>query len=315
MSQHQEPPSSYEALHIPSLKLSHHPPGTPTVTPIITIILNRPRAANAFNVEMQTSLISILPVLSADPRVKCLILTGSDPTNKIFCAGMDLSTVSYTPTRPPDSSDPDVSRDTHRDGGGQVSLAFFRCNKPVIAAMNGSGVGVGVTMTLPCAIRVTHAKAKFGFVFARRGLTLEGCSSFFLPRLIGTSRAVHLATTGGVYPATDKLLEGLFTVVEEPAGVFPKAVEIAEDVVRNCSVVSMTVMRDMIYRTPASPEEAHLNESKVIYDLFKGKDFVEGVKGFMEKREPKLEGTLPKDAPSVWPWWEDALETAKKSRL
>lgn len=306
--------ASYETLHLPAVKVSHHPPTSPAVTPIITVILDRPRAANAFNVEMQTSLVQIFNLLSTDPRVKCIILTGSDPSNKIFCAGMDLAAVSNQPVDQPLDADGPVTRDTHRDGGGRVSLAIFRCNKPVIAAMNGSGVGVGITMTLPCAIRVTHAKAKFGFVFARRGLSLEGCSSFFLPRLIGTSRAVHLATTGSVYAATDKLLEGLFTVVEEPAGVFPKAVEIAEDVVRNCSAVSTTVMRDMIYRTPTSPEEAHLNESKVIFDLFKGKDFIEGVHSFLEKREPKMEGTAPKDAPSAWPWWEDAL-TGGKARL
>lgn len=307
-------PSNYEALQIPALKLSHHPPSSPNVTPIIIVSLNRPNAANAFSVEMQTSLIKIFNLLSTDPRVKCIILTGSDPANKIFCAGMDLSAVSDKPTSQPLDADGPVTRDTHRDGGGRVSLAIFRCNKPVIAAMNGSGVGVGITMTLPCAIRVTHSKAKFGFVFARRGLSLEGCSSFFLPRLIGTSRTVHLATTGSVYPATDKLLEGLFTVVEEPTAVFPKAVEIAEDVVKNCSAVSTTVMRDMIYRTPASPEEAHLNESKVIFDLFKGKDFIEGVQSFLQKRDPKLEGTVPKDAPSAWPWWEDAL-TGGKARL
>lgn len=309
-------PSSYEALHLPALQLSHHPPSSPTVTPIITVILNRPRAANAFNIEMQTSLIHIFNLLSTDPRVKCIILTGSDPANKIFCAGMDLSAVSAKPvtvSQPLDAQGP-VTRDTHRDGGGRVSLAIFRCQKPVIAALNGSGVGVGITMTLPCAIRVTHAQAKFGFVFARRGLSLEGCSSFFLPRLVGTSRAVHLATTGAVYPATHPLLDGLFTVVDEPAGVWPQAVEIAEDVVRNCSAVSTTVMRDMIYRTPASPEEAHLNESKVIFDLFRGKDFLEGVQSFLEKRDPKMEGVVPKDAPSAWPWWEDVL-TGGKARL
>lgn len=309
--------SSYETLRIPSLQLSHNPPSSPTVTPIITVILDRPQAANAFDHIMQSSLLTIFPILSADPRVKCIILTGSDPTNKIFCAGMDLSSMpsaaSPTVSQPLDAAGPCTAA-THRDGGGQVSLAIFRCNKPVIAALNGSGVGVGITMTLPCAIRVTHARARFGFVFARRGLSLEGCSSFFLPRLLGTSRAVHLATTGALYPATDPLFDGLFTVVQDPAAVLPRAVEIAEDFVRNCSVVSATVMRDMLYRSPASPEEAHLNESRVIFDLFTGRDFVEGVRGFLEKREPEMVGTVPADAPRAWPWWKDAM-TGKRARL
>lgn len=306
-------PDSYETLSLPAVKLSHHPANTPTVTPIILVILNRPEQKNAFNGDMLVSLERAFNLLSLDPRVKCIILTGSDPTNKIFCAGMDLSwsssSSSSSSSAPPDASSLEVDRDSHRDGGGRVSLAIFGCSKPVIAAVNGSAVGVGVTMTLPCAIRITHAAAQVGFVFARRGLVMEACSSFFLPRLLGTSRAVHLVTTGAVYPAADPLLAGLFSaVVSDGRQVLPAALGLAEEVVRNCSAVSATVMRDMIYRGPGTPEEAHLLESKVLYDLFAGKDFVEGVKSFLDKREPKLEGALPRDAPSVWPWWKDALK-------
>lgn len=315
-------PDSYETISLPTVKLSHHPAGAPTVTPIILVILNRPYQKNAFNGDMIASLERAFSMLSLDPRVKCIILTGSDPTHKIFCAGMDLSWSSADPPSskqqeqqqttkktPPDASSLDVDRDSHRDGGGRVSLAIFRCSKPVIAALNGSAVGVGITMTLPCAIRVTHKNAKVGFVFARRGLVLEACSSFFLPRLLGASRAMHLVTTGAVYPVTDRLVDGLFsTVVDDGMEVLPTAIGLAEDVVKNCSAVSATVMRDMIYRGPASPEEAHLLESKVLYDLFAGKDFVEGVSSFVEKRAPKLVGALPRDAPGVWPWWEDALQ-------
>lgn len=305
-------PDSYETLSLPAVKVSHHPANAPTVTPIVKVILNRPEQKNAFNGDMIASLERVFNLLSLDPRVKCIILTGSDPTNKIFCPGMDLSwSSSSSSTTPPDASSLDVDRDSHRDGGGRVSLALFRCSKPVIAALNGSAVGVGVTMTLPCAIRVTHKSARVGFVFARRGLVMEACSSFFLPRLLGTSRAMHLVTTGAVYPATDPILDGLFTtIVEDGRDVLPAALGLAEQVVQNCSAVSATVMRDMIYRGPGSPEEAHLLESKVLYDLFGGKDFVEGVSSFMEKREPRLVGALPTDAPSVWPWWQDALRKA-----
>lgn len=319
---------SYETLSLPAVRLSHHPANSPTVTPIIVVILNRPEQKNAFNGDMIASLERAFNLLSTDPRVKCIILTGSDPSNKIFCAGMDLSwssSSSSTPTshhgpqqkpdHPPDADGP-VERDAHRDGGGRVSLAIFRCTKPVIAALNGSAVGVGVTMTLPCAIRVTHRGARVGFVFARRGLVLEACSSFFLPRLVGTSRALHLVTTGAVYPVTDPLLAGLFTtVVEDGNEVVPRALALAEEVVGQCSAVSATVMRDMIYRGPGSPEEAHLLESKVLYDLFSGRDFGEGVTSFVEKRAPRLEGRMPGDAPSVWPWWEDALKPGGKAKL
>lgn len=304
-------PESYQNISLPAVKFSHHPPTSPTVTPIILVILNRPKQKNAFNKDMMVSLERAFNLLSTDPRVKCIILTGSDPTNKIFCAGMDLSLPSAGDGSQPPDSEAQVERDTHRDGGGRASLAIFRCTKPVIAAINGSGVGVGVTMTLPCAIRVTHTGAKIGFVFGRRGLVLEACSSFFLPRLLGTSRTLHLATTGGVYPAKDPLLDGLFTLVEDPADVVPKALSIAEEVVRNCSVVSVRVMQDMIYRGGNSPEEAHLLESKVLFDMFSSRDFMEGVTSFVEKREPVLKGTIHDSAPSVWPWWEDPLKGDK----
>lgn len=196
-----------------------------------------------------------------------------------------------------------------RDGGGRVSLAIYRCRKPVIAALNGSAVGVGLTMTLPCAIRVAPEKARMGLVFARRGLVMEACSSFFLPRLVGTSRAVHLVTTGATYAAGDRLLDGLFTeLVGSGEEVLPRALGIAEGVARDCSAVSVVTMRDMIYRGPGSPEEAHLLESKVLYDLFRGEDLAEGVSSFLEKREPRFKGTMEKNAPSVYPWWEDKLK-------
>lgn len=190
-----------------------------------------------------------------------------------------------------------------------MSLAIYRCRKPVIAALNGSAVGVGLTMTLPCAVRVAPASARVGLVFARRGLVIEACSSFFLPRLVGTSRALHLVTTGATYAAGDRLLDGLFTeLVGSAAEVLPRALGIAEDVAGNCSVVSVVTMRDMIYRGPGSPEEAHLLESKVLYDMFRGGDLAEGVSSFLEKREPRFRGTMEEDAPSVYPWWEDKLK-------
>ncbi|KAI3394618.1 hypothetical protein diail_2482 [Diaporthe ilicicola] len=303
-------PDSYQALSLPAVRLSHHPPSSRSVTPIIMVILNRPAQKNAFNTDMIDSLEKAFGMLGSDPRVKCVVLTGSDPKNKIFCAGMDLSAPApRDPSEgPPDAPGP-VTRDTHRDGGGRVSLAIYRCQKPVIAALNGSAVGVGVTMTLPCHIRVASAGARVGFVFARRGLALEACSSFFLPRLVGTSRALHLVTTGATYAASDRVLDGLFTeVVADGAGVLPRALELAEGVVRDCSVVSVVTMRDMIYRGPGSPEEAHLLESKVLYDLFRGKDLAEGVKSFLEKRDPQFEGTMQDNAPSVYPWWEDKLK-------
>ena len=299
-------PESYNTFSLPDLKFSHHPASSPTVTPVILVILNRPAAKNAFTSAMEQSLVTAFNMLSADSRVRAVVLTGSDPANKTFCAGMDLTSASSKASSPlPDlpGTAEGATRDSYRDGGGRVALAIFNCQKPVVAAMNGNAVGVGATMTLPADIRVISSAARVGFVFARRGIATEACSSFFLPRLLGTSKTMHLLTTGGVFPATHDSVRPLFAEIVEPGEVVARGVAIAEEIATNCSAVSTSVMRDMIYRGGASPEEAHSLESKVLYDLFRGRDFVEGVTSFMQKRAPKFEGNLEEDAPKVWPWW------------
>ncbi|KAH6900350.1 ClpP/crotonase-like domain-containing protein [Thelonectria olida] len=286
-------PESYNTFTLPTVQFSHHPASSLTVTPVVIVKLHRPEARNAFTDELAADLIRALDTLSADPRVKAVVLTSSDATNRFFCAGMDFnSSHGIGPTR-----------DTHRDSGGQVSLAMYRCAKPVIAAINGSAVGVGITMTLPANIRVASRDAKIGFVFGRRGFIMEACSSFFLPRLVGASKALHLTTTGAVYPATHKLFSDLFSEVVAPDDVLPTALKIAEETAANVSGLASRVMKDMIYRGPGSPEEAHLLESSVFYDLFNGPDAKEGVESFLQKRLPDFKATMAKNAPASYPWW------------
>lgn len=259
---------------------------------------------------MASSLVTAYDLLSVDPRVKAIVVTGH---GKIFCAGADLSTgLSYKG---------DTAR-THRDGGGMVALAVHRCLKPVIAAMNGSAVGVGVTMTLPCNIRVVSEKAKIGFVFARRGIVMEAASSFFLPRLIGYSSAMHLITTGSLYPSTHPLLADLFTEIVPEPQVLPRALELAVDIAKNTSAVSTHLMKDMMWRNPGTAEATHLLDSRILIELFGGKDKLEGVSSFLEKREPRFEGNMLEHAPGAWPWWEpvdirapDVGKEVKKSKL
>lgn len=188
--------------------------------------------------------------------------------------------------------------------GGRMTMAIHRCRKPTIGALNGSAVGIGITMTLPMAIRIAYKDAKIGFVFARRGLVMEAASSFFLPKLIGTSKTMHLITTGAVYPAKHHLLDDLFTeTLDKPEDVLPRALEIASDVAANCSNVSWALNRDLIYRPTDSAEEQHLLDSRIIYSMFGTGDNKEGVKAFLEKRPVKFTGTLETDAPPVYPWW------------
>jgi len=160
-------------------------------------------------------------------------------------------------------------------------------------------------MTLPMSIRIAYEGAKIGFVFARRGIIMEACSSFYLPRLIGMSKALHLTTTGSTYPASHPLLNTLFSeTLPSPEQVLPRAIELANEIVTNTSPVSTYLMRELMYRDAGSPEGQHLLDSRVIYELFSSKDNKEGVKAFFEKRPVNFEGTMQDDAPGAYPWWE-----------
>lgn len=181
---------------------------------------------------------------------------------------------------------------------------MHQCSKPTIAAIQGAAVGVGITMCLPAAIRVAYSEAKIGFVFARRGIVMEGCSSYFLPRLVGVSRTIHLTTTGSIYPANHHLLQGLFSeILSSPEETLQRALEIADDVARNTSSISTKLMRDMVYRGPATAEEAHLLESKILAEIAGNLDQREGRDSFLEKRPAEFKGSISKNAPPSWPWW------------
>jgi len=263
----------------------------------------------------------VYAMINVDDRVRCVVLTGA---GRMFCAGADLeagflggTSKAGEPTRAKYERDVD-----HRDGGGRTSLAIHHCSKPTIVAIQGSAVGVGMTMTLPAVIRVAYAKAKVGFVFSRRGIIMEACSSYFLPRLIGLSRAIHLCTTGSVYTADHPLLNTLFTeVMPTPEATLARAMELADDIAKNTSVISTKLMRDLMWRGPDSAEGAHLLDSRVIHGLFGSKDNNEGVQSFFEKRPPNFTGNFPKDAPDAYPWWEQvdvsypARAKSKESKL
>ncbi|KAK0653890.1 putative enoyl-CoA hydratase [Lasiodiplodia hormozganensis] len=295
-------PHSYADLPLRDIKLSHHPPSSPTPTPVVVVTLHRPGKHNAFTETMMEELERVFGLLDADDRVRCIVVTGH---GSVFCAGADLE-VGFVGGQ--------ERVNDHRDGGGRVVLAIHRCRKPVIGALQGAAVGVGITMTLPMAIRVAHRDAKIGFVFARRGIVMEACSSFFLPRLIGHSRALHLTTTGAVYRAADKLLDPLFTeLCDRPADVLPRALAIADEVVANTSLVSTNLMKELMWRDAGSAEGQHLLDSRILYELFSGKDNKEGVQSFLEKRPPKFSGTMDNDAPAAYPWW-NPIDTAGKPK-
>ena len=267
---------------------------------ILTITLNRPEALNAFNNEMLFELIDACDKADADDDVRAIIITGA---GRGFCAGADLSgggnAFDY------DSRD-DKENGLSRDGGGRLTLRLYELNKPIIAAINGPAVGVGVTMTLPMDIRLASTNAKFGFVFARRGIVPEACSSYFLPRVVGISKALEWCYSGKVFPASEAMEGGLLRSLHEPEDLLVEARKIAAEIADNTSAVSITLVRHMMWKMLGAdhPMEAHKIDSRGIYHRGKSPDSKEGVVSFLEKRPADFPGKVSTDMPEFFPWWE-----------
>jgi enoyl-CoA hydratase/carnithine racemase len=267
---------------------------------ILTITLNRPEALNAFNNEMLFELMDACDKADADDDVRAIIITGA---GRGFCAGADLSgggnAFDY------DSRD-DKENGLSRDGGGRLTLRLYELNKPIIAAINGPAVGVGVTMTLPMDIRLASTNAKFGFVFARRGIVPEACSSYFLPRVVGISKALEWCYSGNVFPASEAMEGGLLRSLHEPEDLLVEARKIATEIADNTSAVSITLVRHMMWKMLGAdhPMEAHKIDSRGIYHRGKSPDSKEGVVSFLEKRPAEFPGKVSTDMPEFFPWWE-----------
>jgi enoyl-CoA hydratase/carnithine racemase len=201
-----------------------------------------------------------------------------------------------------------VHAEEHRDGGGLVSLEVHKLKKPVIAAINGPAVGVGATMTLPMDIRIASTQARMGFVFSRRGIVPEACSSYFLPRVVGPSQAAEWIYTGRVFDAQEALRGRLVSRVVEPADLLPTARSIAAEIAENTAPVSVALCRQMLWRSLgwSDPMQAHRVESLGIFWMGQTPDVREGVASFLEKRKPRFAGRPSADMPPYYPWWEEA---------
>jgi enoyl-CoA hydratase/carnithine racemase len=275
---------------------------------VATITLDRPDRLNAFTVTMQRELCAAVDAVDADPEVRAVVVTGR---GRGFCAGADLAGGGDAFDHGSDlaaAAGVEMEADgRHRDEGGLVALRFFACTKPVIGAVNGPAVGVGVTMTLPFDVRLASTAARFGFVFARRGLVPEACSSWFLPRVVGISRAMEWCSTGRVFGAVEALAGGLVRSVHEPDELLPAAYAIAGEIASSASAVSVTLTRAMLWRMLGEPHPmaAHRVDSALIDALGRGADVQEGVASFLEKRPPVFPGRVPADVPPTYPWWQD----------
>ncbi|KAB8238220.1 ClpP/crotonase [Aspergillus alliaceus] len=295
-------PKSYETLALADVKVSHYPEGAPVATPVVVVTLNRPDKNNAFSTELMDAFEKVYPMFDVDERVKVVVLTAA---GKFFCAGADLKApLNLEQERPLDFRDP----------GGRMALSIYRCRKPTIAALQGSAVGIGIAITLPCAVRIACEKAKYGFLFARRGLTLESSSSFFLPRLIGYSHAMYLLTTGHVLPPTSPHFGSLFAETRPDATqVVSRALDLATEIAENVSPLALHLNYALMWRNPGTAEGTHIVDSTVIYHMFSGRDMQEGAKSFLEKRKPVFVATLGVDAPPNYPWWTE-IDTGRRAR-
>jgi enoyl-CoA hydratase/carnithine racemase len=275
---------------------------------VATITLDRPDRLNAFTVRMQQELCAAIDEVDADEDVRAVVVTGR---GRGFCAGADLGGGDTTFDTDGDvATGGGVVREAdgrHRDEGGLVALRFFECTKPVIGAINGAAVGVGVTMTLPFDVRLASSAAKFGFVFARRGLVPEACSSWFLPRVVGISRAMEWCATGRVFGADEAHAGGLVRSVHEPDDLLPAAYALAAEITTTASAVSVTLTRAMVWRMLGAPHpmDAHRLDSALVDALGPGADVHEGVLSFLQKRAPEFPNRVPRDLPAPYPWWDD----------
>lgn len=266
---------------------------------ILTLTLHRPEKLNAFTGQMMQEMIDAFDRADADDEVRCIIVTG---TGRAFCAGADLSAGGST-------FDADARADRpgglQRDGGGLLTLRIFELKKPIIAAVNGPAVGIGVTMTLPMDIRLASENARFGFVFARRGIVPEAASSYFLPRIVGINQALEWCFSGRVFPASEALQGGLVRSVHAQDELLPAARAIAREIADNTSAVSVALIRQMMWRMLGAdhPMEAHKIDSRGIYYLGKSADAREGVEAFLEKRPARFPNRVSKDMPEFFPWW------------
>ena len=271
---------------------------------IATITLNRPDKMNAYTRTMGQEIMAAMDDIDADDAVRAVIFTGSG--ERAFCAGADLTPenggqVFSDPTEVSDLSDPKV-----RDGGGLLTLRLFESKKPLISACNGVAVGVGATMQLAMDIRLASTTARYGFVFARRGIVPEAASSWFLPRLVGIAQALEWCYTGRIFDAEEARAGGLVRSIHAPADLLHAAQLLAREIADNTSAISVAMTRAMMWRLMSAdhPMEAHKIDSRAIYRLSRGADAKEGIASFLEKRKAMYPGKVSADMPDFYPWWD-----------
>ena len=267
----------------------------------LIIYLSREERMNAFTLTMQQEIVKVLDDAEENDDIKAIIFTGD---GKAYCAGADLSSGGDTFDN---RKGRERTNDVVRDSGGLLTLRLFKCKKPLIAAVNGAAVGIGATMLLPMDTRICSDQARFGFVFAKRGIVPEAASSWFLPRLIGINKALELCYTGKVISAEEAKEVRLVSEILNQDKLIDRALEIAKEFTAESSQISIALTRQMMWRMLGAddPMEAHKIDSRAVFELGQSGEAIEGVNSFLEKRPPSFPGKVSKDMPSFFPWWDE----------
>ena len=267
----------------------------------LIIYLSREERMNAFTLTMQQEIVKVLDDAEKNDDIKAIIFTGD---GKAYCAGADLSSGGDTFDN---RKGREKTNDVVRDSGGLLTLRLFKYKKPLIAAVNGAAVGIGATMLLPMDTRICSDQARFGFVFAKRGIVPEAASSWFLPRLIGINKALELCYTGKVISAEEAKEIRLVSEILNQDKLIERALEIAKEFTAESSQISIALTRQMMWRMLGAddPMEAHKIDSRAVFELGQSGEAIEGVNSFLEKRPPSFPGKVSKDMPSFFPWWDE----------
>ena len=273
---------------------------------VALITLNRPKKLNAFNQAMLKDFMTVLDHCDADDHIKAIVITGA---GRAFCSGADLSAGKNTFNAEFDNTN-SYSEDFNRDSGGILTLRMLNSLKPILIACNGPAVGVGATLQLAADIRIASTNASFSFPFARRGIAPDACSSWFLPKIVGISKALEWSYSGEKILPDDAHKTGLISYLTNPNDLIPKTLNIANKIIINSSPVSIATTRQMMWSLSSypSPEEAHIIDSKVIQSRGASTDAIEGVMSFLEKRNAVFPNKVSKDMPDVYPWLKSKFE-------
>ena len=270
---------------------------------VAVLLLNRPEKLNAFTMLMLEELLSALDTIEADDNLKAVIISGA---GRAFCAGADLSSGKNT-FNPSFDTFGKKEGGYRRDTGGIFALRMYKFLKPIIFACNGPAVGVGASMQLPGDIRIASDNARFGFVFNNRGITPDACSSWFLPKIIGISKALDLTFSGRIIDSQEALNISLISSIHKSENLIDDAIKIAQELVGKSAPISIALTRQMLWRSfgQSDPYDAHVIESKSMDSRGASEDAKEGVNSFLEKRLAKFKNVVSSDMPDFFPWWDD----------